>query len=143
MGSSARRAAFAAALGALGLFVGGAVFLIAREDPSPPSTSTTTTTVQPEQEELVDALADGLGDELGVPVSAEEARCLADGLVEVVPAEVLGQLVEREEPLTGIHPDDREALVRVVVECLPEGSAAAVLGRSTTTTALTGLPDEG
>jgi len=139
-----QRAATLAALAALVLLVGGAAFLAAREDPTPPTTTagpTTTTTLGTEA--VADAIAASLQDDLTVAITGPEATCVAEGLVELVPPETLALLVERAQPLTGVAPEVREELVRLVVGCLPEASAAALLGTATTTTALTGLPDEG
>lgn len=133
-----------AALAALVLLVGGAAYLAAREDPTPPTTTVgPTTTTTPGTDAVAEAIAVALQDDLTVAITDDEASCVAEGLVELVPPETLALRVERREPLTGVPPEVREELVRLVVGCLPEASAAALLGTATTTTALTGLPDEG
>ncbi|MGV3757945.1 MAG: hypothetical protein ACO1PW_00180 [Actinomycetota bacterium] len=139
-----QRAASWAALAALVALVGAAAFFAAREDAGPPptTTSTTTTTVVTEAA-VAAAIAESLQTDLTVAITAAEADCVAEGLVALVPPSVLVQLVERDEPLTGVPPEDREALVQLVVSCLPEASAAALLGSGATTTTIGGLPDEG
>ena len=140
-----QRAASWAALGALVVLVGGAAFFLAAREgsPPPPTTSTTTTSTTVTEGAVVEAIAESLQAELTVAITDEEAACVAEGLVALVPPPILAQLVERPEPLTGVPPEDREALVQLVVSCLPEASAAALLGSGTTTTTLGGLPDEG
>jgi len=145
MRAGARRVASWVALVVVALVVGAAVYAAARDDPAPPPTTTTTTTATPgaPREAVVEAVAEELQASLPVDVTASEARCLADGLVDVVPGPVLEALAERDEPLTGVSPEDREVLVRIVVGCVRDEAAAALLGRATTTTAVAGLPDEG
>jgi hypothetical protein len=139
-----QRAASWAALAALVALVGTAAFLAAREDaPPPPTTTTTTSTPAITEAAVAAAIAESLQRDLTVAITDDEAACLAEGLVALVPASVLVQLVERDEPLTGVPPEDRDALVQLVVTCLPEPSAAALLGSDTTTTTIAGLPDEG
>lgn len=144
MSTRARRVASWAALAALVGAVAVAAFLAAREDDpaaAPTTTSSTTTTV--DEAAVAAAVARALQADLSVAVTDEEAACVANGLVALVPPATLVQLVERPEPLTGVPPDVRDQLVQLVVRCLPEGAATALLGSDTTTTTLGGLPDEG
>lgn len=138
-----QRAATVAALAALVLVAGGAAYLAAREDPTPPTTTAGPTTTTLGTDAVAGAIAAELQGDLTVAITDEEASCVAEGLVELVPPETLALLVDRPEPLTGVAPEVRDDLVRLVVGCLPEASAAALLGTATTTSALTGLPDEG
>lgn len=139
-----RRAATWAALAVLVLLVATAAFLAAQEEAVAPTTTTTSTTSTTIGEAAVaEAIAASLRADLTVAITAEEAACVADGLVALVPPATLVQLVERPEPLTGVPPEVRDELVQLVVGCLPESSAAALLGSGTTTSTVAGLPDEG
>lgn len=88
-------------------------------------------------------IATALQSDLTVAITRAEADCVARGLMALVPPGTLAQPVDRPEPLTGVPPDGRDELVQLVVGCLPEASAAALLGTGTTTTTAGGLPDEG
>lgn len=144
MGPGARRATSLGALVAVCLAVGAGAFLAARDEPAPAAPPTTAPApTSPSRDAVVAAVADELARSIPAAVTDGEARCLADRLVDVVPMPVLEALAERDEPLTGVAPADRQVLVRAVVDCLPDAAAAAVLGRATTTTAVAGLPDEG
>lgn len=142
MSTRGRRVASWAALAALVGGVATTAFLAAREDPAAaPTTTSTTATV--DEAAVAATVARALQAGLPVAVTDEEAACVANGLVLLVPPATLVPLVERPEPLTGVPPEVREQLVQVVVRCLPEGAATALLGSGTTTTTLGGLPDEG
>jgi hypothetical protein len=132
----------AVALGMLVLLVGTAVFLAARDEPAPPPTTTTTTSTTISADDLADAIAASLQTDLTVALTQEEARCVADAVLRLVPAEDLAALVERPQPLTGVAPAERDELVRAVVDCVPEASAAALLGSATTTSEPEGLPGQ-
>lgn len=139
----ARAAAWAAALVALGTAVGVGTYVMAREDPASTTTTTTTTTSTTLSiPALTDALAQVLLADLPVIVTPEEARCLAAGLVTVVPPDQLRDL-DPSSPLAALAESQRQALLRATVGCLPPASAAALLGDPTTTTVSLDLPDEG
>ena len=131
------------ALAALGVVVAGATFTLARDDDPSPPTTTSTTTTGIDATAAAGAVAEALEDGLAVPLTAAEARCLAAGLIELVPVDDLDDLSERAEPLTGVAPEVRQELVRVIVGCVPEPTAAALLGSASTTTVPLDLPDEG
>lgn len=137
-----RAVASAMALAVLVLLVGTAVFLAAREDPTPPPTTTTTSTTLG-TEDVATAIAASLQADLSVALTQAEARCVAEVVVRLIPAEDLAALAERPLPLTGVAPEVRDELVRGVVACVPPASAAALLGSGTTTTEPLGLPGEG
>lgn len=138
-----RAAAGAAALVALGAAVGVGSYVVAREDPAPPTTTTTTTTSTTlSVRALTDTVAQALLAGLPVIVTAEEAHCLATGLVTVVPPRQLRD-VDPAQPVAGLSEAQRDALLRATVGCLPAGSAAALLGDPSTTTVAVDLPDEG
>jgi hypothetical protein len=134
--------ASAAALFALVLLVGTAVFLAAREEEPAPTTTTTSTTAPLTEEDVAAALAESLQADLAVAITIEEARCVAAVVVAVVPPDALGELVDRSVPLSGVSEAQREELVRGVVGCVPEASAAALLGAGTSTTTAVSLPGE-
>jgi hypothetical protein len=136
-----RAAVSTAALIALVAVVGTVAYVSARDDHDPPG-STTTTSSPLTSEAVVAAVADALASGLEAPLTPDEARCVADGLVAA-----LGQ--SRLEALAAagdegeLDQTDRDALVRTVVRCLPEEKAAALLGSGSTTTIVAQLPDEG
>lgn len=141
-----RAAAAVAALFALTGLVGGAVFLAAREDATPPTTTTiaptpTTTTTVPVSV-VAEAIADELGDALPVAVTRVEARCIADALVETVEPPRLEDLADVADPLSRLTPPERGRLVRGVVGCVSPEHAALILGSPTTTAPPVALPDE-
>jgi hypothetical protein len=136
-----RAAVSAAALVALVAVVGTLAYVSARDDHDPPATTTTTTSpLTPEA--AVAAVADALATGLAAPLTPDEARCVADGMVDALGPAGLGALA-----VTGDGADlrqaDRDALVRMVVGCLPEDKAAALLSSGSTTTIAAQLPDEG
>lgn len=140
-----RAAAGAAALVALGAVVGVGSYVVTRDDPAPTTTTTTTTTTTSTTlsvTALTDTVAQALLAGLPVIVTAEEAHCLATGLVTVVPPEQLREL-DPAQPVTGLSEPQRDALLRAAVGCLPPASAAALLGDPSTTTVSLALPDEG
>ncbi|MFP5255875.1 MAG: hypothetical protein ACLGI8_08520 [Acidimicrobiia bacterium] len=133
-----------AALAALVLLVGTTAFLAARAEPAAVTTTTTSTTSTTiGADAAAEAIAASLRQDLTVAITGEEATCVADGLVALVPPATLVQLADRPQPLTGVPPEVREELVQLVIGCLPEASAAALLGSGTTTSTVAGLPDEG
>lgn len=125
----------------LAVLIGGGAYLAAREDP--PAPTTTTTTAPPTLEEVAAEVAATLRAELDAPLTDEQARCVADRLLAVVPPPLLRALADRDEPLTGVPPEDRDDVVRAVVTCVPPEVAAELLGGPTTTTEPLSLPDEG
>jgi len=140
----AKAAATAAAFFALVVVVAAGAFVAARDDRPAPTTTTTTTTTSTTAATTVDdlarAIASSLGDGLDVPLTSTEARCVADGLVSL-----LG--LTRSEALAAeastVSDDERSALVRTVVGCLPPDKAAALLGSNPSTTVVAELPGEG
>ncbi|MGQ0832523.1 MAG: hypothetical protein ACT4OV_12685 [Microthrixaceae bacterium] len=136
-----RGAASAAALVTATGLAGWGAYEIAREDPAPTTTSTTTTTAMPTAA-VVRSIADALRARLDVTLSQEEADCLATALLEVVPVADLEQLTSLT-PLSALPADDRERLVQHVIACVPEPTAAALLGGPSTTSPPVQLPDEG
>lgn len=133
----------AAALCALALLVGTAVFLAAREEEPAPTTTTTSTTAPPTQEDIATALAQALQADLDVAITMEEARCVAEIVIAVLPPTALGDLVARPAPLSSVSEAQRDELVRGVVGCVPEASAAALLGTGASSTTAVSLPGEG
>jgi len=134
-----RAAAGAAAALAL---VGTLTFVAVRDEADPPpSTTTTTTTTIPTDEELAAVVTDALTGDLDVPLSDAQARCVADGVVELLGSDRLLGLADGAA--AGLDGEERAALVRTVVLCVPEDAAEALLGTGTTTTAIAQLPDEG
>lgn len=138
-----RAAAGAASLLALGAAVGAGAYLVARDDPGaaiPTTTSTTSTTLSIPA--VRDTVAEALLSGLPVTVTEAEAECLATGMVAAVAPEQLREL-DPTDPLAGVSDDQRTAILRATIGCLPAGSAAALLGDPTTTSASLDLPDEG
>lgn len=137
-----RAVATAVALVALVALVGSAAFLAAREEAPPPTTTTTTTTTVG-LSTVAAAIAGSLQDDLGAPLSSDEAHCLATALLAVLSPEELVVLSSLAAPLTALEPEEREELLRGVVRCVPSATAAALLASGTTTTVAVELPDEG
>jgi len=121
---------------------GTLAYVSARDDRDPPSTTTTTTSPLT-AEAVVAAVADALAAGLEAPLTPDEARCVADGLLAALGQPRLEALAADEGTVADLSPADRDALVRTVVGCLPEEKAAALLGSGSTTTIVAQLPDEG
>lgn len=139
-----RAAAAVAALFALAGLVGGAVFLAASEDAAPPVTTTTTSTTSTtiDDEAAADAVARALMDDLDVALTREEASCITDVMETVVGLSRLEELAQSTSPLSALTPQDRDLLLRGVVDCLPPTKASALLGSPSTTAPPLQLPDE-
>ena len=123
------------------------------EEQPPPTTTTTTsttttttasTTAPPDPvEELADAYADRLADELGLAPGPAELECLSRETLRVIGPHELTELGE-DPVVPTLSSEDHEALVRAVVTCLGPLVAAALLGEQTTTIVPPAvLPDEG
>jgi hypothetical protein len=91
----------------------------------------------------VAAVADALASGLKAPLTRDEARCVADGLVDALGQPRLEALAADDGAGAALRPTEHDALVRTVVACLPEEKAAALLGSGSTTTIVAQLPDEG
>jgi hypothetical protein len=140
-----RAAASAAALAAFVLLVGTAAFLAAQDDPSPPPTTTTTTTTTTTipLSDFANAIATSLQGSLEVAITPEEATCVANAILEVLPTARLERLEQLPAPFAALSEGERDRLVRGVVQCVPPESAAAILGSASTTAPPVDLPDEG
>lgn len=124
--------------------VGSGTYLTARDDPgAAPSPRRATTTTTLAEDTVAAAIARALEDGLEVPLTASEARCVADALLAVVRAEQLAELESLTEPLRSLDDAAHDQLVRGVVGCVPPETAGALLGEATTTTSAVQLPDEG
>ena len=135
-----KAAVTAAAFVALVGVVGAAGYLVARDEPAPATTTTTTTTPPPTPEEVAMGIEVALREGLDVELDASEARCVTEGLLDL-----LGQ--ERLETIDGngsaLTEAERGELVRMVVLCIPPEKAAVLLTPAPTTTVAVELPDEG
>jgi hypothetical protein len=140
-GTSLRTAMTAVALAAIVGIVGVVGFVASRDD-APPVTTTTTTTADP-RPAYVEAIATALAASTQVPLGPEQAACVAAALFDGLGEARLTELVGTPDPLAGLSPDDRRTALRAVVTCVPPEVAEALLAGSTTTTVLSGLPDEG
>jgi hypothetical protein len=143
----ARPAAIAVAVASLAVLVGGVVFAASREgDPPPTTTVPTTTTVPPApaRGELEAAIAGALMQDLEVPLTDEQATCVAGAFLDVVGEEPALALAEAATPLGAVSVDQRSEIVRGIVTCVPADVAAALLSTGPTTVTLApGLPDDG
>ncbi len=140
----ARAAAAAAALSAFVLLVGTAAFLAAREEPAPPTTTTTTTTTTTiPTAAIAAAIAGALQGSLEVAITPDEATCVANAILAVLPSVRLERLEQLPAPFAALSEGERAQLVRGVVRCVPPESAAAILGSASTTAPPLDLPDEG
>jgi hypothetical protein len=136
-----RAAVSAAALIALVAVVGTLAYVSARDDRDRPATTTTTTSpLTPEA--AAAAVADALATGLATPLTPDEARCVADGMVDALGLARL-EVLAAAGGGGDLSPADRDALVQTVVGCLPEVKAAGLLGSGSTTTIVAQLPDEG
>jgi len=139
----AKPAATAAGFFALVVFVAAGAFVAARDDRPAPTTTTTTTTsttAATTVDDLARAIASSLGDGLDAPLTSTEARCVADRLVSLLGLTRSEALAAEASTVTD---DERSALVRTVVDCLPPDKAAALLSSNPSTTAVVELPGEG
>ena len=135
----------AAALSAFVLLVGTAAFLAAREDPLPPATTTTTTTTTTTVplSAVANAIATSLQGSLEVAITPDEATCVANAILAVLPTMRLERLQQLPVPFAALSEGERDQLVRGVVRCVPPESAAAIVGSASTTAPPVDLPDEG
>ncbi len=140
-----RAAATAAALIALVLLVGTAAYLGVREEPEPPTTTTTTstTTTTVPLQVFAEAIAGQLEGNLEVAITREEALCVANAMLGVLPPDDLERLAELPAPFAALDQSTKDRLVRGVVQCVPPESAAALLGTTSETAPPVDLPDEG
>jgi hypothetical protein len=138
-----RAAAAAAALSAFVLLVGTAAFLAVREEPPPPTTTTTTTTTTVPLSEIANAIATSLQGSLEVAITPDEATCVANAILAVLPTVRLERLEQLPAPFAALSEGERDQLVRGVVRCVPPESAAAILSSASTTVPPLDLPDEG
>jgi hypothetical protein len=145
MSTRARAAAAAAALLALVLLVGTAAYLGVREEPEPPPTTTTTTTTSTTVPLAVfaEAIAEQLEDGLEVPITRDEARCVATALLGVLTPEELERLASLPSPFAALDQPTRDRLVRGLVGCVPPETAASLLGGAGGSPPPVDLPDEG
>lgn len=141
-----RWVAGAAGVASILILVGGAAFAIARDgDPLPTTTttSTTTTTAPPTRAELAVAIARALARDLDVPLTSEQAACVADAFLEIVGEGPALALAETAMPLGAVSVDQRAQIVRGIVACVPPEIAAALLSSGPTVVTLApGLPDD-
>ncbi len=146
MTAKVRAAATAAALIALVLLVGTAAYLGVREEPEPPpttTTSTTTTTTTVPLQVFAAAIAGQLEGNLEVPITRDEALCVANAMLGVLPPDDLERLAQLPAPFAALDQGTRDQLVRGVVQCVPPESAAAQLGTTSETAPPVDLPAEG
>ncbi len=136
------RTASIAALLALGAVAGTATFLSARDEPDAPGALRTGSVVtRPARpDEVAAAIASSLRGDLEVELTPAEAACVTDGLLAEIGVERAAAWAA--EAPGALSAEEREGLVRVVVRCLPDGKAAAILGGTTTSTVAQELPDE-
>lgn len=139
----AKAAAWAVAFVSLVGIVGGAAFAIAREDAPAPTTTTTSTVAAPTRAELATAIAAALTQGLDVPLTEEQAACVAAAFLDVVGEADAVALVDAPTPLGAVSVAQRDAIVQGIVGCVPPEIAGALLGTPTTlTTVPPQLPDE-
>lgn len=137
----AKGAATAAAFVALLAMVGVGTFVAAQDEPAaaPPPTTTTTTTAPPTTDDIALAIAASLSTGLEVPLTAPEARCVADGLVTALGPARLEALADGGP---GVEAAEQAQLVRTIVVCVPPEKAASLLSSSPSTTVVVELPGE-
>lgn len=138
-----RAAAVALALVGIMSVVGAAVFAAVRDEGPAAVPSTTTATTAVPQAAVEAAIAGALQDRLDA-LTPTEARCVARELLQVFDLDALESMRSLDEPVAALDEGRRARLVRGIVGCVPEATAAALLGGDvTTTTADVPLPDEG
>lgn len=138
-----RAAAASAALLALAALAGlGAFLVVAVEDepaPGPTTTTTSTTSTTVGVADLQEAISRQLMRDPDLALTSPEADCVAAEVAVGLGLERLEDLADDPGALT---PDEREALLRGVVSCLPPERAEALLGTPTTEPPPASLPDE-
>lgn len=139
---AAATAAAAAAFIALLAVVGTVTFVAVREEPAPPTT--TTTSRPPTSDEVANATAVALSEELDVPLTDTEATCVASGVVKRLGLKRLEEMAAAAgagvDELTG---GERDGLVRAIVLCVPPDKAAALLNTKPPAPTGEDLPGEG
>jgi hypothetical protein len=125
-------------LAVVAVVAGGVAFAIASDDDPPPTT--TTTTAPPTFDEITDAIAAALTDELEVRITTAEADCITDGLVETLGRPTVEALADAGE--LAASEEQRATLITVVVECLPPDKAGGLLRETPTSTTVGELPGD-
>jgi hypothetical protein len=120
----------------------GVVGFVATRDDAPPVTTTTTTTTDP-RPEFIEGIAAALVADERLPLGPEQAACVATALYDGLGERWLATLIDQPDPLASLPEGARLTALRSVVTCVPPEVAEALLSGSTTTIAVSGLPDEG
>lgn len=107
--------------------LGSITYVTVRDDTPPPTTTTTTTTRPPTSEEVVTAIATALGGGLDVSLDRMQATCVASGLVSALGQARLEAMAATGPDVNELTRDQRDALVRAIVGCVPPETAQELL----------------